>query len=494
MLEKIVKEKMQTKSRQIKSQEIIFTLVMILLAYLAIKLFMAASGGLLLAILTIFFCASILVYLKAKKLKLTKTQWLYLAYVLLLSLAITLTENKILQSVNLWQLAISLTYWLLVLLGARRNGCLDYHIVYDFWDSLVIRTARFERREGLELATLNGQVKAGLNFRSSHLFKIMIGLAISAPLLLLVMVLLVNADAVFATMVITLFSFSLGVTVENTLILLAAICIGLYIGRLINQNLKSKPIPHSPIKPLGHANLVFMTIISVFVLIYALFLSASIITCLKLTAKTVDYQVVEAARNGFFQLLIVALINVAMFLIVKVLSEKNKQIQVGLTLIGLETLGIIISALVKMLLYISSFGLTILRFNTSIFMMILFVCVTIFISALWRDYNYTRLTTAFVAFCILGLSFINSGNLIAQYNFQQFSTGKITEFDADILDKIGVEAVPTAYDIYQKTDNIVLKNQVKRYLINTQNEMANQKMMITVQRLQADKQIKRALD
>lgn len=516
MLEKIVKEKMQTKSHQIKSQEIIFTLVMILLVYLAIKLFMAASSGLLLAILIILFCASTIVYLKVKKLKLSKTQWFYLVYVLLLSLAITLTENKILQNVNLWMLAISLTYWLLVILGARKNGRLDNHIFYDFLDGLIIRPVTLRRKdtlgnvtdaldflEGLmtfdkknvsENATLDEQGKASLSFQNSYLLKIIIGLAISAPILLLVLFLLVNADAMFAEIVSALFSFSFVEAGKNTLILLVAILIGLYVGRLVNKNLKSKPFPHSPIKPLGYANVVFMTIIRVFVLIYALFLSTSIITCLKLTDKTVDYQVVSAARNGFFQLLIVALINVSMFLIVKVLSERSKAIKIGLTLIGVETLGIIISALVKMLLYVSSFGLTILRFNTSIFMMILFVCVTIFISALWRDYNYTRLTTAFVALCILGLSFINSGNLIAQYNFQQFNTGKITEFDADILNKIAVEAVPTACDIYQKTDNTVLKNQVKRYLINTQNEIANQKMMITVQRLQADKQIKYSLD
>jgi hypothetical protein len=475
---------------QHKVKEIIFTLINITLAYLGIRLFLAAGGGLLMTILTVGFCISVMLYLKSKKLTLTKIHWLYLAYVLLLSLSVALHENKILQMVNIWFLAISLTYWLLVLVGARKNGRLDKHIFYDLLDGLIIRPVTFEGRETSDAIFLDEDDRPVYKFKNSYFSKIVIGLAISAPLLLLVLGLLVNADELFAKMVSAIFSFSFAELGKNLLILLGAVPLGLYLVRLVNQNLKAKKIAHAPVKPIPHANLVFMTIVSVFIAIYALFLGASIVTCLKLTAASANYEVVAAARNGFFQLLVVALINVLMFFMVKGLSENTKPIRLALTLIGLETLGIIISALVKMLLYISHFGLTILRFNTSIFMLILFVCVLIFIFALWQNFNYTRLTAVFVAVCLLALSFNNSGNMIANYNFQQFSIGKIAEFDARILNEIGVEAVPTALEIYQKTDDERLKEQVKMYLIASQDKIANQSKMITMQRLQADKNIK----
>ncbi|GFH42948.1 hypothetical protein Hs30E_14990 [Lactococcus hodotermopsidis] len=476
------------KSSKIKTR--LFTLANILIAYLAIRLFMATSGGILLTILTVVFCASVLLYLKSKAIELSRTHVVYLIYVLLLAISIALQDNKMLQSVNIWMLALSLNYWLLVVVGARKNKQLDSHIFYDFLDGLFIRPVKFSKKK--EIA---GKKSSFLTIKTNNILKIFLGLVIAFPLLIFVLILLISADAIFEQMISVIFSFKFGNIWQDLVILLVAMPLGTYLALLVNKNIKAKRIEHRQIKPIADSMLVFLTILSIFILLYALFIVASIFSCLSLLTPNGNTEVVVAvARNGFFQLLVVTLINVMIFWFVKLFGENTKQIRLALTLIGIETLGIIVSALIKMLFYILNYGLTILRFNTSVFMLILFVCVMIFTFSLWRTFNYTRLTVGVVAFCLLGLSFNNSGNMIANYNYQRYCTGKIDDFDVSILNKVGVEAVSTALEIYQKTDDDNLKNKIKMYLSQSQHAISKQKSMITLQRMTAAKKIDDVLD
>lgn len=201
-----------------------------------------------------------------------------------------------------------------------------------------------------------------------------------------------------------------------------------------------------------------MTVLVSFILLYLVFFATAILGYFDFRQEPFSSVAVsDYARTGFFQLSLVSLINVTMFLVIKSLSDNQKIITLGLSMIGIETLGLIVLGFAKMQLYISSFGLTILRFNTSCFMIVLFICVCLFIVALWRPFHYIRITIIVVALSILGISFRNTGNDIAAFNIQKYQSGQIEELDIEVFYTIGIEAVPAVVEFYDQTKDSDLK-------------------------------------
>lgn len=482
-------ETKETVKHYFTLKDIIFQGTSILLMYLLFRFTFMGFGGLWITFGTCCFCLTVIVYTKAHAIKFKWYDYTYLAYVLALGISFSLHDSRILMNTNLIFLLLSFYYWVITLSGSRESNRLDHNVLKDLFKGLVIYPfSKLAETTQMYKTTKKSKV---------NLIYIALGILISIPVFFIVIFLLGSADAAFQSL---LFSVSrlLRIT-DNLFSLFLAFPIGYYFSLMIYRNMTTEPAEviggEKAVKQEKvQLDSLFLTVLAIFIPVYLLFFITSAVGYVDTQTVSARINLSSYARQGFFQLVIVSVINVGIFSVIKLFSSNSKVIKIGLTLIGLETLALIVMAFVKMQLYIQSYGLTVLRFNTSWFMIVLFVCVSIFTIGLWKAFNYIKGAVLFIALSVLVLSFRNVGNDIAAYNYNRFNQENLKEFDTSIFYSIGVEAVPTAINIYEEVENPILKEETAAYLEHVEYEITTgSKNQHTFQRSTALKEINAAL-
>ena len=154
----------------------------------------------------------------------------------------------------------------------------------------------------------------------------------------------------------------------------------------------------------------------------------------------------EYARRGFFELCAIAVINLGVILVLTGCAKKGgadrpKALTVYAVILCLFTLFIIATAIAKMVLYISAYGMTELRFYTTWFMVLL---VAVFLVLLVRQFA-SKLPTASVLTGVLTamlavLCFCRPDARIAEYNIRRYEQGTLKELDVDMLCALSEDA------------------------------------------------------
>ena len=442
----------------IQGIDIFFSLLSVGLAYFLIQVFTVTNGGLWLTVLAVVASSCVLFYFKNKRVPLKRSQLGYLLYFLLLATSFSLVENSGWLLPNFLFLILSFMYWILVLSGARRENQLTGSVFFELVQGLFVRPFS-DFWDTMASYKPFGKGKKRLN-------DVTLGLVISLPILVIVLSLLSGADSLFGELLQTIFHVLSTNVWQYFIQLLVAIPLGFYFFLYVFQNQRKGRMKPKTTSRVNGSTVLFLTILSVFIIVYCLFFTTAVVGYFRVRSSAPTGSVLsDYARTGFFQLLVVALINVSIFLIIKAFSQEKTIIKSALTLIGIETMGLILLALAKMYLYITAFGLTNLRYNTTWFMWVLLVCVVLFIASLWKSFNYLRLTIIFVACCILGISYRNTGNDITSYNYEKYRVGELKELDLSVFESVGIGGVPTAIKIYQETANPELKTTIKAYLL-----------------------------
>ncbi|MBR5364164.1 MAG: DUF4173 domain-containing protein [Oscillospiraceae bacterium] len=154
----------------------------------------------------------------------------------------------------------------------------------------------------------------------------------------------------------------------------------------------------------------------------------------------------EYARRGFFELCAIAVINLIVLLVLTGCAKKGgadrpKALTVYAVILCLFTLFIIATALAKMVLYISAYGMTPLRVYTTWFMVLL---TMVFLVLLVRQFT-AKLPTAAVLtglFIVMlgGLCFSRPDARIAEYNIRRWEQGTLSELDVKTLCELSDDA------------------------------------------------------
>ena len=176
----------------------------------------------------------------------------------------------------------------------------------------------------------------------------------------------------------------------------------------------------------------------------------------------------EYARQGFFELCGIAAINLVIVTVGNLFCEKQrvdsrilKAFNIALALI---TLLLIATAFSKMALYIDVYGLTMPRLLTCVFMVFLAVVFIALIALQKWDFSIVRfaLVTGTVMFCALFLC--NPDALVVRYNTNRYLSGTLSEYDTEILYRSGYAGVIPAIEVFDRTSDEQLKNNIARYL------------------------------
>ena len=222
----------------------------------------------------------------------------------------------------------------------------------------------------------------------------------------------------------------------------------------------------------------------------------------------------EYARSGFFELSFVCLINLALILLA--VRSGSRKGPAGLA-IRLESLLLIAgsfvqwaSAIYRMRLYIATFGLTLLRFYVTAFMLLLAV---LFLLLLAREFLSSlplfKLMAAAALLALLVLNFSNADARIAEYNVNRYLSGQLPAaradavstrsdsegriepeaVDADYFRELSMSAVPAMLDLLDNGDQSVA-GEIAGQLLERQDQLTGAEnggrwQNLTVSRLRA---------
>jgi hypothetical protein len=274
------------------------------------------------------------------------------------------------------------------------------------------------------------------------------GLLLGAPVLLLLGLLLASADAVFASF----FSIDLGDGFAHIAVVLAAAWAMAGLLRLASAK-PLGPLP-APIRPLGAVEAT--VVLGALVALFSAFAIAQVVAISeggRRVIETAGLTYAEYARSGFFQLLAVAGVTLAVLLALRGATDlADPTAQRRFAILGVAatalTLVVVAVALRRLALYKDVFGATMLRLYASLavaWIGVVFVMLAAALLGVGKGRHWLVPAAGGAALAIvLALTVVNPEAAVVRYNVDHAeSTGR---FDPEYLAELSDDAVPALVD------------------------------------------------
>ena len=196
------------------------------------------------------------------------------------------------------------------------------------------------------------------------------------------------------------------------------------------------------------------------------------------TGNMQDFDYASYARQGFFQLMAVSIINLAIILVTSKRNEINKKItytKIMNLCLAVFTLIILVSSFYRMYLYEQEYGYTFLRLMVYVSLIteaILIIPTVLYI----LDFKINLTKTYFVVIIVMYIivNYINIDNIIAKRNIDRYfedQTGTY-ELDMNYLETLSIDAVGQVERL-KGTNDEFLEFQVRVFLDNAKTEVEN---------------------
>lgn len=160
------------------------------------------------------------------------------------------------------------------------------------------------------------------------------------------------------------------------------------------------------------------------------------------------YSYAEYARSGFFELCAVSAVNLIIILCVGIFSQKGRGVQVLTIIMSVLTLGLLVTAMSKMLMYIGNCQLTRLRVYTLFFMIALAIAfILIIVRTIFKQVPAGRIFLISASLLFSVFMFCNTDGIIARYNVRTYMAGQYEKIDVQMLRHLSDDAVPYLYEL-----------------------------------------------
>lgn len=332
-------------------------------------------------------------------------------------------------------------------------------IPWDFFKALFLMPF-------VSLGKIFGALFVGRKSESKAVLKILLGIAIAVFPTVIVGALL-SYDASFVGLFKRLFAFRWGDLFSHLFSLILGIPIGMYFYGLFYSSHKGKNASFDAEccrKKMAAVRLLprlsAMVAALPLLLVYGLFFASQWEVYLSAFSGILpsDFTPAQYARDGFFQLCAVAVINLvlimAMQAFVRRRTEKAEWTTRILSIVfSCITLGLIATAFSKLYLYITRFGLTPKRVYAGWFMIIL---AAVFLLVLFKQFfqRFRMISVAAIVcvalFAVLALS--GSDRMIAKYNVDRYLAGSLDDVDVWAMEELGDAAIPELIRLAEALD------------------------------------------
>lgn len=247
---------------------------------------------------------------------------------------------------------------------------------------------------------------------------IIFGILIALPLLLVVLFLLGSADAVFGNFIDNIFTFELNSSVWGIGLLFFFAFFASYsiMCRISKHNIKEEVPDRKTAEPI--TGITFTGIIS---FVYLIFCYIQIVYLFGgFGTLPEDYTYASYAREGFFQLVFVCLINLSLVLICVKRFRESRLLKGILTFISLCTYIMIASSAYRMILYIQVYYLTFLRIFVLWALLVIFLLMTGAMVVIYnQNFPLVKYCLIVVTVFYLIFSYAHPDYWIARYNLER---------------------------------------------------------------------------
>ncbi len=283
--------------------------------------------------------------------------------------------------------------------------------------------------------------------KSKNFLHLLIGIGISIPILCTIIPLLTSSDIAFDTLVSSIFENSLMIVIS---IILSIMLTPVFFAFLFSIKKGDQTENNAKEIPDKISKIILNTVLSTTAVVYIAYIISQLAYISKAFAFLLpeDYSAAQFARSGFFQMGVIAFINFVILFICAVFVTKteSKKIPVStrclLSFLCIFTVFYISTAFVKMMKYISLYGLTQLRVLTSVFMMMLAVIfIIILMRLIFTKLKYIKAIILVCTLTMISISVVDINTVIANYNYNAYKDGKI-QIDVEQIGNLGVSGLP----------------------------------------------------
>ena len=286
---------------------------------------------------------------------------------------------------------------------------------------------------------------------------VLLGLAISVPILAVVLPLLITSDAVFSDMMRRIFTFDWNMNVIWVIVMIIVMFMITYALRV--RLAVRDPYLDTPVPDKRTQNpMIAITVTCVLLLFYLIYCVIQIVFLFMGYGKLpIGYTYAKYAHEGFYQLVFICIINIALVLICRKFSQDSKALKITLTMISGCTFVMIFSAVYRMMLYISVYRFTFLRLYVLwallvIILTMIGVVIHIFKPAMpFAKYGVTVLIFTWVVFALS-----NPDYRIAKYNLTHTNWAAYKE-DADSYSDLPSDNVYVRCDLSDDAASAVVR-------------------------------------
>lgn len=284
--------------------------------------------------------------------------------------------------------------------------------------------------------------KSTKNKKNKTAVQIALGLVVSIPILLIITLLLSTYDGAFESLIEKLFeSFDI-ISFLPALALTVIITPFIYSFSLVlkKKNTNGADLKMNSSEPKGSA-VVFNTFLAVVSAVYVLYLFSQLayVTSTFSFLLPEGYSESQFAREGFFQMLLIAAINLLITAVTSIAVKRNEKGNIpALTkafnvFLCLFTLFFTASAFAGIARYISKYGFTYLRTVSGAFtVMAACIVVIMLISLFVKKLPIVRLVTLVVALTLVVMSYFNVDSFVSKANLKLFEEGEIKLTASDV--------------------------------------------------------------
>lgn len=428
--------------------------------------------------------------LRAKKLKLYPVCILSAVSALIIGSALLLTDTVFLIKLSLAYSLASYCYFLYAAFGNRiEQGFSDY-VYIDFVKILFILP--FRSMGTIFPVLANKSFEKGSRF----LLKIIIGIGIAAIPTGLVFAFL-SYDSGFTKILDDIFSFD-GWDVGHTIVsLLFTLPLGMYGFGLYASSekkfLHSKMTAENCQKGLQKAKILpqltaLVAVVPVLFLYVVFFISQWKYYVSGFTGVLPEnFSYAEYARQGFFELCSVSVLNLLMIIAIAFFIKRGKKgssviLKIVSTVFCLCTLVLISTAVAKLIMYIDYYGLTQKRIYAMWLMALIgIVFILVALGQFLPRFKVVAvcLTVAIVMFA--GLSVCNVNAMCARYNTDRYLSGDLEKLDVTAMMELGDSAIPSMVRVAETMDpqkDPIVKQNIDMILHNKAVEFRQEKFSV----------------
>jgi len=454
-------------------------LVTFALGFLFIRWVFFSWQGYGVSLFTVLFGGAVMYYFKRKGIRIPREAWFWFGVLQLTGLSYALWQANGLAPWRELFLFCTAVYWILSATETTLLGITSNWLPLDFLHGLILTPFRNFGTQYRSLAALRTNKKT----TSKELWPVGLGLFLALIILTAVLPLLARADSGGFS------SLTRGITrhlesmisrsIELIVQILLAIPTAAYLFALVAGSAHKRGSDSykqdSAERTVGILRFLppatVLTMLGVVCGVYLLFILSQLPYFFSAFSgvRPEGWQVYsEYARNGFFELCSIAVINLSVLTVANLGCQKSRQESFPLrafnTVLALLTLLLIATAFSKMALYINVYGLSVRRLLPCLFMAFLAVVCAGIVVLQKKQFSIMRLAALVGAVLLSALSLLDPDAFVANYNASRYLSQTLPGFDVAILHRAGPAGVNAAIKVFDKTEDTDLRAALDSYL------------------------------